>query len=131
MLLIFHLLNFKSLPHLLDYFKDEEKAVKYFEMMRWSGNPTRLLRLTTRGYKCSNNECYKKFTVKVGTIFECSKIPFRIWFAVIYLCGNQRYEKLICNQIFIEQSSIGFFDKVVKFIRRRKFTVVVSGSKLV
>ena len=89
-------MNFKSLPQLLDYFKKEEVCIKYYEKLRWNGNPicphcgSEKPYVTTRGYKCSNNECYKKFTVKVGTIFENSKIPFRIWFAAIYLCTSHK-----------------------------------------
>jgi transposase-like protein len=84
-------MNFKSLIELLDFFKDEETSVKYYEQIRWNNditcphcgakNPYR----TNRGFKCSDNECNKKFTVRTGTIFENSKIPFRVWFAAIYL----------------------------------------------
>lgn len=89
-------MNFKSLPELLDYFKNEETCIKYYEKLRWNGNiicphcgsenPYR----TNRGFKCSNGDCRKKFTVKVGTIFENSKISFRIWFAAIYLCTTSK-----------------------------------------
>lgn len=84
-------MNFKSLPQLLDTFKDEATCIKYYEKMRWNGKPicphcsAEKPYKTNRGYKCSNSECYKKFTVKVGTIFENSKIPFRTWFAAMYL----------------------------------------------
>ncbi len=85
-------MNFKSLPELLDYFREEETCIEYYENLRWNGNPvcphcgSEKPYKTNRGYKCSNSECHKKFTVKVGTIFENSKIKFRIWFAAIYLC---------------------------------------------
>jgi transposase-like protein len=36
-------------------------------------------------YKCSNKECYKKFSVTVGTIFEASNVPLFKWFTAIYL----------------------------------------------
>lgn len=84
-------MNFKSLPQLLDYFKDEKTCIEYYENIRWNGNPvcphcgSENPYKTNRGYKCSNNECHKKFTVKVGTIFHGSKISLRIWFAAIYL----------------------------------------------
>jgi transposase-like protein len=84
-------MNFKSLPQLLDYFKDEETCVKYYENIRWGDNPVcphcgseRTPYKTNRGWKCSDKDCHKKFTVRVGTIFENSKIPLRIWFAGIY-----------------------------------------------
>lgn len=86
-------MNFKSLIELLDYFKEEKTCIEYYEQLRWNGRtvcphcgvdsvPYR----TNRGYKCSDKDCHKKFTVKVGTIFENSKIPLRTWFAAIYLC---------------------------------------------
>lgn len=89
-------MQFKSLPQLLDYFKEEETGIKYYEQLRWNGNPVcphcgaEKPYKTTRGYKCSNNECYKKFTVKIGTIFENSKLPFRIWFAAIFLANGHK-----------------------------------------
>ncbi len=84
-------MNFKSLIELLDFFKDEETGIKYYENIRWAGNPVcphcsaEHPYKTNRGWKCSNKDCYKKFTVRVGTIFENSKIPFRVWFAAIFL----------------------------------------------
>lgn len=84
-------MKFKSLPQLLDYFKDEAKCTQYFEQMIWNGNPVcphckadKPYKIKT-GYKCSNNECYKKFTVKVGTVLENSKISLRLWFGAIFL----------------------------------------------
>jgi transposase-like protein len=83
--------HFKTLPQLLDYFKDEETCRSYLEQKRWGGtpacpfcgvvNPYR----TNRGFKCRDKQCHKKFTVTVGTVYENSKIPLRIWFAAIYL----------------------------------------------
>lgn len=85
-------MNFKSLPQLLDHFKDEKTCIEYYEKLRWNNTPycphcnsTKPYK-TNVGWKCSNKDCHKKFTVKIGTIFENSKIPFRIWFAAIYLC---------------------------------------------
>jgi len=89
-------MNFKSLPQLLDYFKEEKTCIEYYENIRWGDNPacphcgSLNPYKTTRGYKCSDNECYKKFTCKVGTIFENSKISFRIWFAAIYLATSHK-----------------------------------------
>lgn len=86
-------MEFKSLPQLLDYFQEEETCIKYYEDLRWNGNPicphcnsVNPYVIKERGYKCSNNKCYRKFNVKAGTIFEKSKIKMRIWFAAIYLC---------------------------------------------
>lgn len=84
--------QFKSLPQLFDYFKDEETCLKYWEKIRWNGNITcphcgaGKPYHTNRGYKCTNVECQKKFSALVYSIFENTKIPLRTWFAAIYLC---------------------------------------------
>lgn len=88
--------EFKTLPQLFDFFKDETVCLEYWEKIRWNGNaicphcdgenPYK----TNRGYKCRNVECQKKFTVLVGTIFENTKMPLRTWFGAIYLCSNHK-----------------------------------------
>jgi transposase-like protein len=89
-------MQFKSLPQLLDYFKEESTCISYYENLRWGNEPacphcgSVKPYKTNRGWKCSDRDCYKKFTVKVGTIFENSKIPFRIWFAAIWLCTEHK-----------------------------------------
>jgi len=84
-------MNFNNLTECLDFFKDEEVCIAYLEQQRWHGtpacpfcgviNPYR----TNRGFKCREKLCGKKFTVKVGTIYENSKISLRNWFAANYL----------------------------------------------
>ena len=84
-------LKFKSLPQLLNHFKDEKTCIDYLAFQRWGGNVTcpkcgnGKVYETTRGYKCANKECYKKFSVTVGTIFEDSKIKLNLWFAAVYI----------------------------------------------
>jgi transposase-like protein len=85
-------MQFKSLPELLDKLKDEATCVAYYEKIRWNGRVVcpfcgidKAPYKTNRGYKCSDKDCGKKFTCKVGTIFENSKISLRIWFGAIFL----------------------------------------------
>ncbi|HTA62002.1 MAG TPA: IS1595 family transposase, partial [Bacteroidia bacterium] len=110
-------MNFKSLPQLLDFFKEEKTCIKYYEQLRWNGKPvcphcdSEKPYKTNRGYKCSNAECHKKFTVKVGTIFENSKISFRTWFAAIYLCTSSKKgisSVLLAEQLDITQKTAWF-----------------------
>jgi transposase-like protein len=114
-------MNFKNLPQLLDYFKNEEVCIKYYEKLRWNGKPicphcgSAKPYKTNRGWKCSNNECHKKFTVKVGTIFENSKISFRIWFAAIYLATSSK--KGISSVLLAEQ--LGITQKTAWFVLHR------------
>lgn len=72
-------------------FNNEEACKKHLEEMRWPNgvvcpfcNSTRIY-VTNRGYKCGNKECYKKFTVTVGTFFEATKIPLVKWFLAMYI----------------------------------------------
>jgi len=114
-------MQFKSLPQLLDYFKEESTCVEYYENLRWgnepacphcgSFNPYK----TNRGYKCRSKECHKKFTVKVGTIFENSKIPFRIWFAAIWLCTEHK-KGISSVQLAID---LGITQKTAWFVLHR------------
>jgi transposase-like protein len=130
-------MNFKTLPQLLDYFKKEEVGVKYAERLRWNGNPVcphcgaGKPYATTRGYKCSNNACYKKFTVRVGTIFENSKIPFRIWFSAIYLCTSSKKgisSVLLAEQLGVTQKTAWFVLHRVREMLRNQAPHMVGGE---
>ena len=89
-------MNFKTLTECLDYFKEEAVCIAYLEQQRWGGTPACPFcgvidpYRTNRGFKCRAKECGKKFTVKVGTVYENSKIPLRTWFASIYLCLSSK-----------------------------------------
>ena len=84
-------MKFNSLPQILTHFKNQETCISFLEEQRWNGKPvcphcgSKKTYKTTRGHKCANSECYKKFTVTVGTVFESSKIKLNIWFAAIFL----------------------------------------------
>ncbi|MBL7920463.1 MAG: IS1595 family transposase [Bacteroidia bacterium] len=131
-------MNFKSLQHLLDYFKDEKTGVKYYEKLRWNGNPicphckSDKPYIVTTGYKCSNNKCYKKFTVKVGTIFECSKIPFRIWFAVIYLCTTNKKgmsSHFVARTLGIEQKTAWYVLQRIRIMLRAQMPELIGTAE--
>jgi len=110
--------QFKTLPQLFDFFKDEETCLTYWENIRWgntgivcphceASNPYK----TNRGYKCKNVECQKKFTAIVGTIFENTKMPLRTWFGAIFLCANHKKgisSLQLSRDLGIHQSSAWF-----------------------
>jgi transposase-like protein len=114
-------MNFKSLPQLLDYFREEKTCIEYYENIRWGDTPvcphcgSEKPYKTNRGYKCSNKDCHKKFTVKVGTIFQNSKISLRIWFAAIYLATTSK--KGISSVQLGEQ--LGITQKTAWFVLHR------------
>ena len=83
-------------------FWDEDAAYEFVEQRIWPDGPVcphcgndksigRLRGQSTRvrTYKCYS--CRKPFTVKVGTIFEHSKVPMHKWLQAIVLCrGGER-----------------------------------------
>lgn len=130
-------MNFKSLPQLLDHFKDEKVCIAYYEKLRWNGKPicphcnSDKPYKTKRGYRCANEECRKDFTVKVGSIFENSKIPFRIWFAAIYL--NTAHKKGISSvqlaiDLNITQKTAWFVLHRIREMLKQSVPAMVGGE---
>jgi len=90
--------NVLSAPH----FQNETDAFAYVEARLWPDGPVcphcgvirkagRLRGKTTRPglYKCYG--CRKPFTVRMGTVFESSHVPLRIWLQAIYLmCSSKK-----------------------------------------
>lgn len=92
-------MQFKSLIQVINHFKDEKVCLEYLEKLRWNGRPIcphcnssskPYIIEGGKRYKCDNKGCYKKFSVKVGTIFENSKIELSLWFTAIYLCTSRK-----------------------------------------
>ena len=89
-------MNFKSLPQLLDFFKEEQACKDYYQEIRWSGEvacphcASVKVYTTKRGFRCRAKECKKDFTVTTGTIFHNSNISLRIWFASIFLATTHK-----------------------------------------
>jgi transposase-like protein len=84
-------------------FHNEEAAFAYVEAELWPNGPVcphceatgakigRLQGKTTRAglYKCYG--CRKPFTVRIGTIFEDSHLPLRLWLQAIHLlCSSKK-----------------------------------------
>lgn len=83
-------------------FQDEQAAYDWVEAHLWPNGPvcphcgashkiTKLQGKSTRigTYKC--NACRRPFTVKVGTIFEGSHIPMRMWLqAIALMCASKK-----------------------------------------
>jgi transposase-like protein len=86
------------------HFHDEKAAYDYVEARIWPNGPTcphcgnadaSRIRLmagkSTRIGVRQCNECRKPFTVKVGTIFESSHVPLRLWLQAIHLvCSSKK-----------------------------------------
>ena len=84
------------------HFHDEEAAYVYVEARVWPKGPVcpkcgenkRLGKLAGKSTRIGVYKCYacrKPFTVKVGTIFEDSKVPMHLWLqAMHFLCSGKK-----------------------------------------
>lgn len=82
-------------------------------------------------YKCASKECYKRFKITVGTIFEASNIPLVKWFTAIYLTtahkkGVSSYQ--LGKDIGVTQKSAWFMIHRIREALRNKHTVTLGES---
>lgn len=85
-----------NLTQAIRYFSDDDRAFEFVKLMRWPDGVTcprcdsgRLSFLTTRKmWKCL--DCKRQFSVRVGTIFEGSPLPFSTWLPAIWLIANSK-----------------------------------------
>lgn len=68
----------------------EEKAIKYFEKMRWEGKVVSPYDPTSKVYKCGNGKYKCKntgryFDVKTGTPLANTKLPMTKWLLAMFL----------------------------------------------
>ena len=84
----------KTLQQAIRYFSDEQVCIHTVAALRWPDGPVcpaceheeHYYLKTQRRWKCK--ECYKQFTVKLGTIFEDSPIPLDKWLTALWMLVN-------------------------------------------
>lgn len=86
--------HFESLIDLFRAFPNEDACVKHLRATRWHNGEycphcghDKVYPLSKRRlFKCA--QCRINFSIRVGTIFEDSKLPLQKWFAAIWLITN-------------------------------------------
>ncbi|MEP7377027.1 MAG: IS1595 family transposase [Chitinophagaceae bacterium] len=90
---------FNNLRELILSMPDEKVCKKYLADQRWEGGKAicpycgygKCYHIENgKRYKCGSKECYKKFSVITGTVFEASNIPLVKWFTAIYLIASHK-----------------------------------------
>lgn len=91
-------MNFETLTQLTDHFANEQVCRDHLASLRWGKDGVPCCPFCGvvgaysieggKRYKCKDKGCHKKFSVTVGTIFENTKLPLRVWFTAIYLACN-------------------------------------------
>ena len=84
------------------YLHNAQEAYAFVEAILWPDDPVcphcgenkRISKMQGKSTRIGTHKCYtcrKKFTVKIGTIFEDSHIPTRSWLQAIYLmCSSKK-----------------------------------------
>jgi transposase-like protein len=86
--------QFRTLADLCNTFSDNQKAIDHFRMIRWKHGEfcphcghDKVYGLKRKNtYRCA--QCKTNFSITVGTIFENSKLPLKVWFGAIWLLTN-------------------------------------------
>ena len=90
------LVEIKSLFELLRAMPDEQTAVDHFAASRWRNGAFCPLCGSSRIYHFSDNrthkcgDCRKRFSIKVGTIFQDTKIPLQKWLMAIWMLTSHK-----------------------------------------
>lgn len=113
--------SFNSLLQLMSAVPDEQAAIEHFTSIRWKSGvfcphcgSMRVYHFSEkRNHKCG--ECRKRFSIKVGTIFEDSKIPLRQWMLAIWLITSHK-KGIASTQL---AKDIGVTQKTAWFMLRR------------
>lgn len=88
--------QFQSLIQMMNALPDEQSAIDHFTAIRWKqgafcphcGSVKVYHFSDKRRHKCG--DCRKRFSIKVGTIFEDSKIGLREWMLAIWLITSHK-----------------------------------------
>src|ERR1700712_5542642 len=88
--------EFTSLIDLTKKIRSEQDAIDYFTNIRWRNGAFCPYCGTTKVYHFSDKrthkcgDCRQRFSIKVGTVFEDSKIPLRKWLMAIWLLNHSK-----------------------------------------
>jgi transposase-like protein len=81
---------------MMEAFPDEQSAIDHLTAIRWKNGAhcphcgsTKVYHFSDKkNHKCG--DCRKRFSIRVGTIFEDSKLPLRKWFMAIWMITSHK-----------------------------------------
>ncbi|MDB5577894.1 MAG: family transposase [Bradyrhizobium sp.] len=88
--------EFESLFDLLRAIPDEQTAIEYFTAIRWRNGAFCPLCGSTKIYHFSDKrthkcgDCRKRFSIKVGTIFQDTKVAIQKWLMAIWVLTSHK-----------------------------------------
>ncbi|MFD2779944.1 IS1595 family transposase [Novosphingobium pokkalii] len=117
---------------------DEQSAIDHFTAIRWKNgafcphcNSDRIYCFSDqRTHKCGH--CRKRFSIRVGTIFEDSKLPLRTWLLAIWLITSHKKgiaSTQLAKDLGITQKSAWFVLHRLRYAAQtRSFNRPLSGE---
>jgi transposase-like protein len=127
----------KTLQQVIRYFADEEICIQTVAQMRWPNGPVcpacghkeHYYLKTQKRWKCK--ECWKQFSVKVGTIFEDSPLGLEKWLTAMWLIANCKNGVSSCEvarDLAITQKSAWFMLRRIRKAMQDGSVVKIGGS---
>jgi transposase-like protein len=130
--------QFKTLADLMVTFSDNQVAIDHFRAIRWRNGQfcphcghDRIYAPKNKGrYTCA--QCHQRFSIMVGTIFENTKLPLRVWFGAIWLLTNHPKgiaSTTLARDLGITQKSAWFILHRLRYAARtQSFNSPLSGT---
>jgi len=127
----------KTLQAAIRHFSDEQVCIDTVARLRWPNGPEcpacghkeHYYLATQKRWKCK--ECYKQFTVKLGTIFEDSPIKLDKWLTALWMlvnCKNGVSSYEIAKAIGITQKSAWFVLHRLRFALQTGSITKLGGN---
>jgi len=91
----------QTLMEAIQYYTNELRCVEFLSQLKWKATggerccprcgSTNITCMRTRPtFLCKERGCKKQFSIKVGTVMECSKLPITKWVPAIWLIVNNK-----------------------------------------
>lgn len=130
--------NFNSLYEMMEAIPDEKAAVEYFRSIHWKngehcpycGHEEIYHFADGKNFKCA--ACRQRFSIRVGTIFEDSKIEIRKWLFAIWIITSHKKgiaSTQLAKDINVTQKSAWFMlHRLRHAARTRSFNRKLRGT---
>lgn len=129
--------EFNSLIQLVTAIPDEQAAIDHFTAIRWKNGAfcpycgsVKVYHFGDRKtHKCG--DCTQRFSIKVGTIFEGTKVPMRKWLMAIWLITSHKKgiaSTQLAKDIQVTQKTAWFMlHRLREAARTKSFNTPLSG----
>ena len=130
--------SFDSLLQMMDAFPNEQTCIDHLTAIRWKNGAccphcgsTKVYHFSDRKtHKCG--DCRMRFSIKVGTIFEDTKLPLRKWFIAIWLITSHKKgiaSTQLAKDLKITQKSAWFVLHRLRYAARtQSFAAPLEGE---